>query len=84
MARVTAPPDTSAQDVADYFLTLAATTEDEPDYLSPMRLQKLLYLLSELPFLSDARGLFLPTRLVSRRVPCLTMTAAQSAPFDQA
>jgi uncharacterized phage-associated protein len=43
MARVTAPPETSAIDVAEYFLNLAATTEEEPDYLSPMRLQKLLY-----------------------------------------
>jgi uncharacterized phage-associated protein len=58
MARVTAPPDTSAQDVADYFLTLAATTEDEPDYLSPMRLQKLLYYAQAWSLANRGRPLF--------------------------
>ena len=42
MPGVTAPVNTSALDIADYLLTLAAA-EEEPDYLSPMRLQKLLY-----------------------------------------
>jgi uncharacterized phage-associated protein len=58
MGRVTAPPDTSVLDVADYFLTLAATTEEDPDYLSPMRLQKLLYYAQAWSLANRGRPLF--------------------------
>jgi uncharacterized phage-associated protein len=43
MAKVKVPPMAAALDVADYLIALAAADTDEPDYLSPLRLQKLLY-----------------------------------------
>ena len=42
MAKLKAPVLASAQDVAEYLVSLAAA-EDEDDFLSPLRLQKLLY-----------------------------------------
>lgn len=38
------PPPQSALDVAEYFLWLSANEQpDDPDYLTPLKLQKLLY-----------------------------------------
>jgi len=55
---IDAPAKASALDVADYFIALAAAEEDEPDYLSPLRLQKLLYYAQAWSLATRGRPLF--------------------------